>query len=62
MAKRYGVSAATLYGWRKRFHGLDAKDAKRLRELERENGRLKKMVAERDLDIEILKEVNAKKW
>jgi putative transposase len=52
----------TIYAWRKRFGALEAVDVKRLRQLELENGRLKKLVAERDLDIEILKEVAAKKW
>jgi hypothetical protein len=52
----------TIYAWRKRYGQLEAVDVKRLRQLELENGRLKKLVAERDLDIEILKEVAAKKW
>jgi putative transposase len=42
--------------------GLQARDVKRLRQLEAENGRLKKLVAERDLEIEVMKEVAAKKW
>lgn len=46
----------------KRFGKLESVDVKRLRQLEQENGRLKKLLAERDLDIEILKEVTAKKW
>lgn len=62
VAKKYGISEQTLYNWRKQFNGLAPSDVKRLRQLEQENARLKKMVAERDLDIEILKEVNAKKW
>jgi putative transposase len=56
------VSVVTIYAWRKRYGQLEAGDVKRLRQLELENGRLKKLVAERDLDIEILKEVAAKKW
>ena len=62
VAKRHGVSDATIYVWRKRFGGLEAVDVKRLRQLEQENGRLKKLVAERDLEIEVMKEVAAKKW
>jgi len=62
VAKKYGVSQQTLYAWRKRFHGLDASDAKRLKQLEQENTRLKKLVAEKELSIEIMKEINAKKW
>jgi putative transposase len=62
VAKKHGVSDATIYAWRKRFGQLETADVKRLRQLELENNRLKKLLAERDLDIEILKEVNAKKW
>jgi transposase-like protein len=62
VAKKHGISDVTVYAWRRRFGGLEAVDVKRLRQLEVENSRLKKIVAERDLDIEILKEVAAKKW
>lgn len=57
VAKELGVSEATYHRWRKRYGGMKGPEMKRLKELERENGRLKKMVAERDLDLEILKEV-----
>jgi transposase-like protein len=62
VAKRHGVSDVTIYAWRRRFGKLESVDVKRLRQLEHENNRLKKLLAERDLDIEILKEVDAKKW
>ena len=62
VAKKRGVSEQTIYAWRKRFGKLEAVDVKRLRELERENARLKKLVAERDLEIEVMKEVTVKKW
>ena len=62
VAKKYGVSDQTLYNWRKHFGGLDPADVKRLRQLEQENARLKKLVAERDLEIEVMKEIAAKKW
>ena len=62
VAKKHGVSDVTIYAWRKRFGELEAVDVKRLRQLEAENARLKKVLAERVLDIEILKEVAAKKW
>jgi len=62
VAKKHGVSEATLYAWRKRFGTMDVGDAKRLKALELENNRLKRIVAERDLEIEIMKEINAKKW
>jgi putative transposase len=62
VAKRHGISEQTIYTWRKRFGALQANDVKRLRQLETENARLKKLVAERDLEIEVMKEVAAKKW
>ncbi len=61
-AKKHRVSDATIYAWRKHFGQMEAADVKRLKALELENSRLKKLLAERDLDLEILKEINAKKW
>ena len=60
IAKKHRVSDVTIYAWRKRFGKLEAVDVKRLRQLEAENGRLKKVLADRVMDIEILKEVAAK--
>jgi transposase-like protein len=62
VAKRHGVSDQTIYAWRKRFGALEPADVKRLRQLEQENARLKKLVAERDLEIEVMREVARKKW
>jgi putative transposase len=62
VAKRYGISEQTIYVWRKRFGGLQSNDVRRLKQLEAENARLKKLVAERDLEIEVMKEVAAKNW
>jgi putative transposase len=62
VAKKHGVSDVTIYAWRKRFGQLEAVDVKRLRSLEAENARLKKVLAEKVMDIEILKDVAAKKW
>ena len=62
VAKKHGVSEQTIYVWRKRFGTMSAADTKKLKALEAENGRLKKLVAERDLELEVLKEINAKKW
>ena len=59
---RKWVSAQTLYAWRKHFGSLEPTDVKRLRQLEQENGRLKKMVADRDLENDVLKEITRKKW
>ncbi len=61
-ARKHGVSEQTIFRWRKKFGGLEVSDAKRLREPERENRQLKKLVAERDLEIDILKDINRKKW
>jgi putative transposase len=60
VAKKHGISDQTIYLWRKKFGQLEAADVKRLRQLELENGKLKKLVAERDLEIELMKEVAAK--
>jgi transposase-like protein len=62
VAKKHGVAEQTIYLWRQRFGRLEAADVKRLRHLEHENGRLKKLVAERDLEIEVMKEVARKNW
>ena len=62
VAKKHGISEQTLYNWRNHFAGLAPSDIKRLRQLEQENARLKKLVAERDLEIEVMKEINGKKW
>jgi transposase-like protein len=62
VAKRHGVSAQTIYGWRKHFGTLEPADVKRLRQLEQENDRLKRLVADRDLELQVLKEITRKKW
>lgn len=62
LARRHGISTATLYNWRKKFGGLEVSDAKRLKQLEGENSKLKKLVAEQALDIVCLKDVLSKKW
>ncbi len=61
-AKKYKVSEPTIYAWRKHFGQMDAVDVKRLKTLEVENSRLKKLLAEAALDIAVLKEINSKKW
>ena len=61
-ARKHGLSEQAIYVWRRRFGTLDASDVKRLKALEAENLRLKKIVAERDLEIEVMKEIAAKKW
>lgn len=57
VAKKHGVSDQTVYLWRKRYGQLDMADVRQMRSLEQENARLKKLLAERDLEIEVMKEV-----
>ena len=60
--KEHNISEQTFYRWRNKYGGMDVSEAKKLRELERENSELKKMVAELSLDIRMLKDLNSKKW
>lgn len=62
VAKRHGVSEQSIYAWRKRFTGMAVDEIKELKNLAQENARLKKLLAERDLEIEVMKEITAKKW
>ena len=62
VAKRHGVSEQAIYTWKKRFWSFQPDDVRRLKQLEQENARLKKLVAERDLEIEVMKEVAAKMY
>jgi putative transposase len=62
LAREMGVTQQTLYHWKKRFAGMDLVDARRLKILEAENTRLKRIVADQALDIVMLKDVNSKKW
>ena len=62
LCREQGISANTFYVWKRKFGALQTSDVKRLREVERENARLKRLLAERDLDIDILREVASKNW
>jgi putative transposase len=62
LCRKLGVSEATFHRWRAKYGGLDVSEAKRLRQLESENARLKRLVAELTLDIQMLKDVLGKKW
>lgn len=62
LCRRHGFSEGSFYAWRSKFGGMDVSDAKRLKALESENGRLKKMLAESMLEIEVTKEALRKKW
>ena len=57
-----GISSATFYNWRSKFSGLEVNEAKRLRELETENNKLKRLLADKLLEVEAMKDVLAKKW
>ena len=62
LARKHGISEATLYNWKARYGGLEVSEAKRLRALEDENGRLKRLLADAMLDNAGLKDLLAKKW
>lgn len=60
--RRYGVNDSSYYRWKAKYGGMDSKSIQRLRELERENARLKRIVADQMFDITMLKDVNSKNW
>lgn len=62
LCRRHGISQGTYYRWKSKYGGMEVGDATRLKGLEDENRRLKRLVADQALDIQMLKEVNAKKW
>jgi len=62
VCRKHGVSEATFYKWKAKFGGMDVSDAKRLKALEDENAKLKKLLAETMLDNAILKDINSRKW
>jgi putative transposase len=62
LARKHGIAEATLYNWKAKFGGMDVSDARKLRALEEENARLKKLLADTMLDASALRELLAKKW
>ena len=62
VCRHHGISSATFYKWKSKFGGLEVSDARRLRTLEQENSRLKKLLAEAMLDNVVLKDLASKKW
>ena len=62
ICRKHGIADQTFHNWKKKYGGLGLEELRRLRELEQENSRLKRLVADQALDIQILKEVNSKKW
>ncbi len=62
LCRQLGISSGTFYNWRSKYAGLEVNEAKRLRELEQENGKLKKLLAEKLLECEAMRDVLTKKW
>lgn len=62
LLREHGISAGTFYRWKSKYSGLEPSQLHRLRELERENNELKRIVADLTLDIRVLKDVNSKNW
>ena len=62
LCRAYGIAEQTYYGWKRKYGNMEITDARRLKAMEEENGRLKQLVAELSIQNQILKEVNAKKW
>lgn len=62
ICRKHGISDATFHGWKKKYGGLSVDELKRLKDLEVENARLRRLVADLSLDNQVLKDVNGKKW
>ena len=62
LARKHGISEATLYNWKAKYGGMDVSDAKRLRAIEEENAKLKKLLADQMLEASALRELLSKKW
>lgn len=62
ICRKMGVSEPTYYAWKKKYRGMEVMDVRKLRSLETENARLKRLVADQALDIAMLKDVNSRKW
>jgi putative transposase len=62
ICRKHGISDATFYAWKKKYGGLTVDELKRMKDLEAENARLKRLVADLSLDNQILKDINGKKW
>ena len=61
-ARKHGVSEQSIHRWRKQYDGMQVLDVRELKRLREENNRLKKLLAERDLEVEVMKEIQEKKW
>lgn len=60
LCRKHGVSEQTFYRWRSKYGGMSVNEARRLKELEKENARLKRLLAERDLEVDVMKELLSK--
>ena len=61
LARQHGISEPTFYGWRRKYGGMEQAEVRRLRDLEKENARLKRLLAERDVEIDVIKDLLKKK-
>ena len=62
VCRKHGISEPTFYAWKSKFGGMSISDAKRLKQLEEENAKLKKLLAEAMLDVAVLKDITSRKW
>ena len=62
LVRKHGISVQTYYRWKSKYGGMEVSEARRLKQLEEENRQLKRLVADQALDIQMLKDVNSKKW
>ena len=61
-ARKHSLTEATIYRWRRLYDGMQVNDVRELKSVREENARLKRLLAERDLEVDVMKEINAKKW
>jgi putative transposase len=62
LIRKHGICEQTYYSWKSKYGGMEVSEARRLRELERENRQLKQIIADQALDIKVLKDINSKNW
>ncbi len=62
LIRKHGICEQTYYSWKSKYGGMEVNEARRLKELERENRQLKQIIADQALDIKVLKDINSKNW
>jgi putative transposase len=62
VCRKYGITNATFYAWKRKYNGVEVTELKKMKELEAENAKLKRLVANLSLDVLVLKDINSKKW